>query len=197
MRKGGGLVIGRRIQQKKTSEFNNADQNRKYPASDPSSGPKFIRRTDKRKIVYETISIPPIVYVDVTYKIILRTEYQQQMNELMQVFATRPGTINSLIFKRENHRYEAFIQGEFAQSNNIASMDNEERRFETSIDIKVLGYLIGEGANDDRPFFSVRENAVEVKIPRERSSFRRHTRIRRRRQASRQKSLFLRSNRIY
>jgi len=169
--KGGGLVIGRRIQQKKTSEFNNADQNRKYPTSDPATGPKFIRRSDNRKVVYETISIPPIVYVDVTYKIVLRTEYQQQMNELVQVFATRPGTINSLLFKRDNHRYEAFVQGNFSQANNIASMDDEERRFETSIDIKVLGYLIGEGSNDDRPKFSVRENAVEVKIPRERTVF--------------------------
>lgn len=169
--KGGGLVIGRRIQQKKTSEFNNADQNRKYPTSDPATGPKFIRRSDNRKVVYETISIPPIVYVDVTYKIVLRTEYQQQMNELVQVFATRPGTINSLLFKRDNHRYEAFVQGNFSQANNIASMGDEERRFETSIDIKVLGYLIGEGNNDDRPKFSVRENAVEVKIPRERTVF--------------------------
>ena len=47
-------------------------------------------------------------------------------------------------------------------------MDNEERRFETNVDIKVLGYLVGEGANDERPKFSIRENAVEVKIPRER-----------------------------
>lgn len=169
--KGGGLIIGRRIQQKKTSEFNNADQARKYPTSDPATGPKFIRRSDNRKVVYETISIPPIVYVDVTYKVILRTEYQQQMNELMQVFATRPGTINSLLFKRDNHRYEAFVQGDFSQNNNIASMDDEERRFETSIDIKVLGYLIGEGDNANRPKFSVRENAVEVKIPRERTVF--------------------------
>ena len=50
-------------------------------------------------------------------------------------------------------------------------MDDEERRFETSIDIKVLGYLIGEGDNANRPKFSVRENAVEVKIPRERTVF--------------------------
>ena len=169
--KGGGLVIGRRIQQKKTSEFNNADLVRKYPTSEPASGPKFIRRSDKRKVVYETISIPPIVYVDVTYKIVLRTEYQQQMNELVQVFATRPGTINSLMFKKDNHRYEAFVQGNFTQANNIASMDNEERRFETSIEIKVLGYLIGEGDNEDRPEISIRENAVEVKIPRERAVF--------------------------
>ena len=36
---------------------------------------------------------------------------------------------------------------------------------------QVLGYLIGEGANDDRPFYSIRENAVEVKIPREKAIF--------------------------
>jgi hypothetical protein len=121
--------------------------------------------------VYETISIPPIVYVDVTYKIVLRTEYQQQMNELLQVFATRPGTINSLLFKRDDHKYEAFVQGDFGQANNISAMDGEERRFESSIDIKVLGYLVGEGPNDERPRFSIRENAVEVKIPRERTVF--------------------------
>ena len=73
--------------------------------------------------------------------------------------------------ERDNHKYEAFVQGNFAQNNNISSMDGEERKFETSIDIKVLGYLVGEGDNDDRPFISVRENAVEVKIPRERTVF--------------------------
>ena len=164
-------MVARRIQQKKTSEFNNADQVRNSPSTEGGTGPKFIRRTDKRKVVYETISIPPIVYVDVTYKVVLRTEYQQQMNELMQVFATRPGTINSLLFKRDAHRYEAFVEGNFTQGNNIAAMDNEERKFETSIDIKVLGYLIGEGANDERPKYAIRENAVEIKIRRERTVF--------------------------
>ena len=169
--KGGGLIIARRIQQKKTSEFNNADQNRKYPDSSASTGPKFIRRTDKRKVVYETVSIPPIVYVDINYKIVLRTEYQQQMNELTQVFATRPGTINSLLLRRDGHKYEAFVQDNFVQSNNISAMDNQARKFETSIDINVLGYVFGEGDNENRPKFSIRENAVEVKIPREKTIF--------------------------
>ena len=169
--KGGGSVIARRIQQKKTSEFNNADQNRKRPSSSPVKGPKFIRRTDKRKVVYETISIPPVVYVDVSYTVTLRTEYQQQMNEIMQVFVTRPGTINYLMLKRDDHKYEGFVQGNFSQSNNISAMDGEERRFETKIDIKVLGYLVGEGPNDERPKFSIRENAVEVRIPREKAVF--------------------------
>ena len=119
-------------------------------------------------MVYETVSIPPIVYADITYKILLRTEYQQQMNDLLQPFITRPGTINSFLINRDGHRYEAFVQGDFSLNNNISAMENEERRFETSIDIKVLGYLIGEGLNQETPKFSVRENAVQVRIPRER-----------------------------
>ena len=34
--------------------------------------------------------------------------------------------------------------------------------------IEVLGYIIGEGANQERPKIVIRENAVEIKIPRER-----------------------------
>ena len=161
--KGGSLVIARRIKQDKTSNFANADANRIY--SD-RVGPKFVRKATS-KIVYETISIPPIIYADITYKILLRTEYQQQMNDLLQPFITRPGTINSFLIHRDGHKYEAFVQGDFALNNNISSMDGEERRFETTVEIKVLGYLVGEGINQPTPKFSVRENAVQVRIPRE------------------------------
>ena len=39
--------------------------------------------------------------------------------------------------------------------------------FSTDITIKVLGYLIGEGENDDRPIVKLHENAVEITYPRE------------------------------
>jgi len=161
--KGGSLVIARRIKQDKTSNFANADANKKY---NNRVGPNFVRQSTS-KVVYEYISIPPIVYVEITYSITLRTEYQQQMNELMQPFITRPGTINSFMIEREGHRYETFVQGDYSLNNNLSEMTTEERRFETKVDLKVLGYLIGEGNNQDTPKFSIRENAVEVKIPRE------------------------------
>jgi hypothetical protein len=41
------------------------------------------------------------------------------------------------------------------------------RVFTTEIGIRVLGYLIGEGKNDDRPIVRVDENVVEVTFPRE------------------------------
>ena len=160
--KGGSLVIARRIKQDKTSNFANADANRRYNGG----APKFVRHSTN-KVVYETVSIPPIVYVDISYTILLRTEYQQQMNDLMQPFMTRPGTINSFLINRDGHRYEAFVQGTFALNNNISAMENEERRFQTSIDIKVMGYLVGESLNQKTPKFSIRENAVQVRIPRE------------------------------
>ena len=47
-------------------------------------------------------------------------------------------------------------------------METDERKFETSLDIKVLGYLLGSGKNEEKPTVIIRENAVEVKIPRER-----------------------------
>ena len=40
--------------------------------------------------------------------------------------------------------------------------------YETVIDIKTLGYVIGEDKNQEQPKVVIRENAVEVKIPRER-----------------------------
>jgi len=39
--------------------------------------------------------------------------------------------------------------------------------FSSEITIRVLGYLIGEGENDDRPLVRVEENVVELTYPRE------------------------------
>ena len=93
------------------------------------------------------------------------------MNDMVLPFITKPGTINSFLINRDGHRYEAFIQSDFAQNNNISSMENEERRFETSVEIKVMAYLVGEGLNQETPKFSIRENAVQVRIPREYAVF--------------------------
>jgi hypothetical protein len=162
--KGGNIIIARRINQNKTSEFANADANRRY---EDRAGPKFARKATK-KVVYEYISMPPIVYVVMNYELTLRTEYQQQMNELLQPFVTKPGIINSFVAEREGHSYEAFIQASYDFSNNLSSMENDERKFETKVNIEVLGYLIGEDKNQPTPTFSIRENAVEFRIPRER-----------------------------
>tara|TARA_R100000152_G_C6753095_1_gene176840 strand:- start:9 stop:923 length:915 start_codon:yes stop_codon:yes gene_type:complete len=161
--KGGSLVIARRIKQDKTSNFANADAAIRHH---DTGAPKFVRRATE-KVVYETISIPPIVYVSVNYNVKIRTEYQQQMNELVLPFITKPGFINSFLVNRDGHKYEAFVNSSFESQNNISSMENEERKYETSIKIEVLAYLVGQGDNQETPKFSIRENAVQVRIQRE------------------------------
>ena len=158
--RGGSISVSRRIKQGKTSNFANASMHKR------AGQLNFPRKNSK--IVYETLTIPLPVYVTVEYEITLRTEYQQQMNQIVTPFITRPGGINYVIIEEGRLRYEAFIQEGFSQNNNISNFSNEERKFETKINIEVLGWLTGEGANRLQPNVSVRENIVEVKIPRER-----------------------------
>jgi hypothetical protein len=173
--KGGTITIARQINQKKTAEFQNAQANRKYGPDNNVSSKMY--NTNKRnmstaKTVYETITIPLPVWVKVSYQVSIRTEYQQQMNELIRPFLTVPG--NSRMPKRitnEGHAYEVFIDGGFANNSNQANLGMEQRNYETDINIEVMGYLIGEGENQERPKIVKRENAVEFKIGRERTVF--------------------------
>ena len=159
--KGGAIVIARRVNQEKTSQYANADAKRRYGA------PNF-RTRRQGKTIYQTMTIPMPVYVDVGYKITLRTEYQQQMNDMTQPFITEPGGRNYLILTHNKHRYEAFVGQDFSQDNTVADMGEGERNYQTSIELKVLGALIGDGPNEETPRVVIRENAVEVKIARER-----------------------------
>ena len=107
------------------------------------------------------------MYVNVDYKISIKTEYQQQMNELLAPFITRTGQINSFVMRRNGHLYEAFIDKNFTAADNVATLNEDIRMFESTINIKVLGYLIGEGENDDRKIVRIDENIVELTFPRE------------------------------
>ena len=99
-----------------------------------------------------------------SYLITLRTEYQQQMNEVLQPFVVKTGNINSFMIEKDGHRYEAFIQPDYAPQNNIASLNNEERIYQTQITINVLAYLYGEGTNDNNPKVFKQEGVAKVKI---------------------------------
>lgn len=167
------IPAGRRINQGKTSNFTNAWSSRRYgPIGSPNVGHgqrNFPRGpTDKTRVVYETIYMPIPVWVKVMYSLKIRTEYVQQMNELVQPFYTLTGQANSFFVSHEGHRYEVFIEGEFSQNNNVADLGEEERTYITDVNLRVLGYLMGEGKNDPKPKFTVVENFVDIKIPRER-----------------------------
>ena len=69
---------------------------------------------------------------------------------------------------RDGHKFEAFVRGSFGNNSNSSGLDMNPRVFETIIQFEVLGYLIGDGPNAEPPKVVIRENAVDVQIPRER-----------------------------
>ena len=159
---GDTITIARQINQKKTANFANAH------AQDKHKQINFRTRKENKKVVYQTVTIPIPVYVEVSYAVTIRSEYQQQMNELLQPFITRTRGSTQIRVTHEDHSYMAFVQGDFSQDNTTSSLDKNERNFKTTIEIKVLGMLLGDGANEEKPKIVKRENAVEVKLPRER-----------------------------
>ena len=80
-------------------------------------------------------------------------------------FIARTGQINAFTMKRNGHLYEAFIDQGFTHNNNVGNLAEDTRMYNSEITIKVLGYLIGEGENDDRPIVRIDENVVELTFP--------------------------------
>jgi len=159
----GRMVLAKKIKQDKTRNFAVVQASRNITVGKRQ---QYSPRINK-KIVVQTLSIPIPVYVNVEYKIVIKCEYQQQMNEMMAPFITRTGQINSFTMKRNGHSYESFIDQSFTHNNNVSNLEEEMRMFSSEINIRVLGYLMGEGENDDRPIVAVEESIVELTYPRE------------------------------
>ena len=158
--KGGAITVAKRIQQEKTSNFANATSKRRFGQQ--------TQPFDNKKVVYEYITTPIPTYVIANYKLTINTEYQQQMNEIFTPFMTYTGQINNFFITSDGHKFEGFIQNDFGLENNISNLGEEERSFKTVVDLKILGYLIGSGKNDNQPKVTKRENAVEFRFTRER-----------------------------
>jgi hypothetical protein len=159
---GGNITVGRRVKQKKTAEFNNNRAYQKtgqlnYKFTDEKEGPLY---------VYETESIHIPVYVETHYEINIWTSYQQQMNTIMNRMITdrQAGNLNYFTIEYGGYRFEAFMDGNFEEQNNIASLNEEDRRYRTKIKVKVLGYVIGGGKNADEQVIVKREGITKVKF---------------------------------
>jgi len=161
--KGGYLTINKVIKQDKTSNFANADAFRRKKQSNYP----LYRGKKNGKIVYETITIPIPIYVDVGYKAVLRTEYQEQMNDLLAPIIRKTNAHKKIYVKHRHNAYEAFIQEDYNITNNISNYETNERKYETEIAIKVFGYLIGDGKNQTQPRVVRRENAVQIRFAKE------------------------------
>ena len=166
----GRIVLAKKIVRDKTNNFAVADNRKRFGNSvnRVRNRQAYFPKKENKKVVYETINIPLPNYVSINYTVLLRTEYVQQMNDLMAPFITLGSAINYFVIEKNGHRYETFLQEGLNLSNNVSSLGTDERMYKTEINFEVLGYIIGEGPNGERPKTIRRENAVDVKISRER-----------------------------
>jgi|TARA_R110000824_G_scaffold175566_9_gene354126 hypothetical protein len=161
--KGGYLTINKVIKQDKTSNFANADAfRRKKQENYP-----LYRGKKNEKIVYETITIPIPIYIEVGYKAVIRTEYQEQMNDLLVPIIRKTNAHKRVYIKHKHNAYEAFIEEDYSISNNISNYETNERKYETEVAMNVFGYLIGDGKNQVQPRVVRRENAIQIRFAKE------------------------------
>jgi len=161
--RGGAETVASRINHDKTQNFQS-----EIAQKTTDNKQQTYKTGENNQIVYDSYTGPIPVYVTVKYAITIRTEYQQQMNDALQPFITTTGQINSFIFENDGHKYEAFIEQDFSMNNNAKNIGEEERMFESTINIKVLGYLSGEGYSRKKPLIAKRENQVKVRFSNER-----------------------------
>ena len=97
------------------------------------------------------------------------SNYLQQMNEMTAPLLSNFSTPAVFNIEHEGHTYEAFIDQSESNESNNSGLDTEERVFKTTLNIKVLGHLIGAGMNQTTPSVVSRESAAEVTIGREKA----------------------------
>ena len=72
------------------------------------------------------------------YKISFLSQFQQQMNQMIQPFLTRTGSNRYAIIENDGKKFELFIDQTINQSNNIDNMETEERKYNSNITLKTI-----------------------------------------------------------
>jgi len=166
---GSYIQINKEIVRDKTNNFSVADNRKDLGGVRRTpNGQAYFPKKDNKDVVTVSYYVPRPTFINLTYAVTLKSNYIQQMNEMTEPFLTIGGYSKALIVSNNGHRYEGFLDNTFTQQNNASSFTDSERIYTTVINFTVIGYLMGEGKNQIRPKVIKRENAVKVKIPRER-----------------------------
>ena len=125
----------------------------------------------------EIVTPEKIIFSDDKVLEVILPSYEGEMGILKDhipiISFLRPGivkilksskNINSFFVEKDGHNYEAFIQSDFSFSNNVSAVEQEERIYQTSITINVLGYLYGQDTNDNEPKLFKQEGVAKIKI---------------------------------
>jgi len=165
---GSYIKVNKTIVEDKTNNFAVADNVKNLDGVKRTPNGQAYFPSENKKIVTVSYYIPRPISVNVNYDIIIKTNYLQQMNNLVVPFINIGDYAKMVRISNDGHSYEAFFNGTFNTTNTVSNLTTNERTYQTNITVGVIGYLIGEGENQIRAKVIKRENAVKVKIPTER-----------------------------
>jgi hypothetical protein len=154
------IQISRKINQVKTAKFANANTLR------TTGQINFLTSKNNKKIVYETKTVLLPVYATFEYTISIITQFAQQMNEIIQPFLTKNGSIKYFMIERDGYKYESYIES-YEQDNNLSNLEGEERKYITKVKLKVLANMNSDGVNQEDALVRKTENAVDIHLGRE------------------------------
>ena len=158
--KKGFITVARKVNKVKTKNFTNALSKQIYGQNNfPNTPPRT---------VYQYMSVPFPVYTTMNYEVKIRSQYQQQINEIMLPFMRYANGWNYFMINYEGLKYEVFLDRDNEYKSNSANQANDEKKFDAKFKYKVLGYTSTNDSNQETPNVVYRENAVVVRFPRER-----------------------------
>lgn len=158
----GVLPIRREIRHDKTAQFMNNNAKRRTG----KSSYKFDEVPTDTKPVYEVTYVPIPVYLTFTYEIKIWTSYRSQMNTIEQKLLTYvpAGNINRFVLSHDGHYFEGFLGEDVVEEGNVDAIEKEERKFETTFTLEVLGHVAGEEQNQNSPYAAKRETFAETAV---------------------------------
>lgn len=160
--KRGSITIARKINPEKSRNFTNALSKQINKQENFKNVPP--------RTVYQHISIPYPVFATMTYEVKIRSQFQQQINEIMLPFINYSGGWNYFMIDYENYKYETFFQSDASElKSNSSNQGAEEKKYDAKFAFKVQGFTTTIGENQQTPTIVYRENAVVVRFPRERT----------------------------
>jgi len=153
----GSLTIFKKLNSGKTADRANMDSLR-------SKGVINFPKKKTNRPIYDIYKIPFPTFVILNYEISIRTNFQEQMNEIISPFLKHGKNTHGFKLLKEGHSYECFIGEGMNNSSNQDNIDAEERRFEYTFTMDMYGYLMHGESNDKGPTVVVTQNRPEVVI---------------------------------
>lgn len=155
----------KKVNQEKTANFANATSQRVY------GQPTF--KFKNNEIVNDYVFTPYPSYYDISYDVLMKAIYIQQINEMMAPLQRIivPYNTTVLTIKYNGFKYEAFVEKAVNFTSNSPDVGEVEKIYEAKFTIKVLGYTNTSLANQVTPNIVVRDGPAKIRIQRERTIF--------------------------